>query len=157
MENKLSTIINNLQHIGIPVSNIAVSEAFYTRFGFQNVMQTDFVFEGESGTCIMMKKKDSIIELYQMPEKQLQEIRTRSHGHIDHIAFDVDDIDQAFMVLKKASFIILEDQPVHLPSFWRNGCKYFNILGPDGEKIEFNQILWSAESADSTGHPFSTF
>ncbi len=141
MENELATIINSLQHIGIPVSDIAVSEAFYARFGFQQVMQTTFTFEGETGTCIMMKKKDSIIELYQMPEKQLKEIRMRSHGHIDHIAFDVDDIDHTFMLLKKAAFKILEEQPVHLPSFWRNGCKYFNILGPDGEKLEFNQIL----------------
>lgn len=141
MKNELATIINNLQHIGIPVSNIAVSEAFYARFGFHKVMQTTFTFEGESGTCIMMKNKASLIELYQMPEKQLKEIRTRNHGHVDHIAFDVDDIDHAFMVLKNASFNILEQEPVHLPSFWKNGCKYFNILGPDGEKIEFNQIL----------------
>jgi lactoylglutathione lyase len=141
MENELATIINNLQHIGIPVSSITVSEAFYARFGFQNVMQTTFVFEGETGTCIMMKKKDSILELYQMPEKQLQEIRVRNHGHIDHIAFDVDDIDHTFTVLKKSAFNILEEKPVYLPSFWRNGCKYFNILGPDGEKLEFNQIL----------------
>jgi lactoylglutathione lyase len=25
--------------------------------------------------------------------------------------------------------------------FWKNGCKYFNITGPDGERLEFNQIL----------------
>ena len=24
---------------------------------------------------------------------------------------------------------------------WKNGCKYFNVLGPDGERLEFNQIL----------------
>jgi lactoylglutathione lyase len=26
-------------------------------------------------------------------------------------------------------------------AFWSKGCKYFNILGPDGERLEFNQIL----------------
>lgn len=61
-------------------------------------------------------------------------------GHIDHIAFDVDDIDAAFSELKNHSFKVLEEQPVFLP-YWENGCKYFTILGPDGERLEFNQIL----------------
>jgi lactoylglutathione lyase len=87
-----------------------------------------------------MKLNDMIIELYQLPENELKEIRDRNNGHIDHIAFDVDDIDETFEVLKAASFNIIEEQPVFL-SFWKNGCKYFNITGPDGERLEFNQIL----------------
>lgn len=141
METQLATMIKKLQHVGIPVSNIAVSEAFYSRLGFKNVMQSTFVIEGETGTCVMMKNNDVIIELYQMPDPFLHEITTRNHGHIDHIAFDVEDIDKTFSLLKEASFHVLEDQPVLLSSFWNHGCKYFNILGPDGEKLEFNQIM----------------
>ena len=70
----------------------------------------------------------------------LQEIRERKDGHIDHITFDVDDIEVAYQLLKAASFNICEPVPVSLP-FWKNGCKYFNIIGPDGERLEFNQIL----------------
>jgi len=29
---------------------------------------------------------------------------------------------------------------VYLP-FWEKGCKYFYILGPDGERLEFCEIL----------------
>ncbi len=141
METQLSSITKRLQHVGIPVSNITVSDAFYSRLGFKNVMQSAFVIDGETGTCVMMKNEDVIIELYQMPDQFLHEIKIRNHGHIDHIAFDVEDIDKTFALLKEASFNILEEQPVQLPSFWSNGCKYFNILGPDGEKLEFNQIL----------------
>ena len=75
-----------------------------------------------------------------MPETELAEIRGRSNGHIDHIAFDVDDIDQTYSELKQAGFNILEPEPVFL-AFWYKGCKYFNITGPDGERLEFNQIL----------------
>ncbi|MEJ6979381.1 VOC family protein [Pedobacter sp. P351] len=139
MENKSPVQINHLQHTGIPVTNIATSEAFYNRLGFRNVMQSDFVNNNETGTCIMMQHNSVIIELYQMPDSQLQEIRGRKNGHIDHIAFDVDDIDKAFTDLKAASFQIIEDAPVFLP-FWNKGCKYFNMLGPDGERLEFNQI-----------------
>jgi lactoylglutathione lyase len=88
----------------------------------------------------MMKNGEVIIELYQLPEHKIKEIRDRKDGHIDHITFDVNDIDLAYSTLKKASFHIIEEKPVFLP-FWENGCKYFNILGPNGERLEFNQLL----------------
>lgn len=140
MEKQLQDLINHLQHIGIPVSDIAVSETFYNQLGFSKVMQSTFDEEGESGPCIMLKNKNLILELYQLPDKKLNEIRERKNGHIDHITFDVDDIDMTFNLLKSFSFKVIEEQPVFLP-FWSNGCKYFNILGPDGERLEFNQIL----------------
>ena len=132
--------LNHIQHTGIPVTDIKKSEAFYERLGFKNVMDSTFEYNGGNGTVAMMKLNDMIIELYQMPEKELGEIRSRSNGHIDHIAFDVDDIDAAFSALKAESFNILEEAPVFL-SFWEKGCRYFNITGPDGERLEFNQVL----------------
>jgi catechol 2,3-dioxygenase-like lactoylglutathione lyase family enzyme len=140
MEEQVSIKINSLQHIGIPVTDIIVSEAFYVRLGFNKVMQKPFDMDGKTGTCIMMKQGTILIELYQMPEHRLQEIRKRADGHIDHIAFDVEDIDSTFTALKEAQFHILEEEPVFL-HFWDKGCRYFNILGPDGERLEFNQIL----------------
>ncbi len=129
-----------LQHIGIPVTNISASEAFYKKLGFTNMMQAQFPFKGDRGNVVMMRKEDIIIEIYQMPKGELDSIRNRKDGHIDHIAFDVDDINAAFSELKKEGCKVIEEAPVFLP-FWKNGCKYFNILGPDGERLEFNQIL----------------
>ena len=132
--------INSLQHVGIPVTDIVSSESFYERLGFENVMATGFEFNGGKGRVAMMRLNDMILEIYQMPEAELAEVRSRGNGHIDHIAFDVDDIDQTFIELKQAGFNMLEPEPVFL-AFWTNGCKYFNITGPDGERLEFNQIL----------------
>lgn len=132
--------INHLQHIGIPVTDIEVSEAFYQKLGFAKVTSSAFDHNGNTGKMAMMQLKDIIIELYQLPENDLNEIRSRNDGHIDHVTFDVSDIDQTYSAVKEASFHVLEDKPVFLP-FWKNGCKYFNILGPDGERLEFNQIL----------------
>ncbi len=132
--------INHLQHIGIPVTNISVSQAFYERLGFSNVMSSTFLHEGEQGKVAMMKRDAMIIELYQMPEPELNNVRQRKDGRIDHIAFDVSDIEETFSTLKKEGFTILEDSPVFL-NFWEKGCKYFNISGPDGERLEFCQIL----------------
>ena len=132
--------LNHIQHIGIPVTNIKASEVFYERLGFKNVMDSTFVHNGAKGFVVMMQLNEMIIELYQMPETELSAIKSRKNGHIDHIAFDVDDIDKTFEELKEASFNILEEQPVML-AFWKKGCKYFNITGPDNERLEFNQIL----------------
>jgi lactoylglutathione lyase len=140
MTNQTANLINCIQHIGIPVTDVAASEAFYKRLGFANVMQAPFLEDGQTGTCVMMKNKSVIIELYQLPEHKLQEIRNRKDGHIDHITFDVADIDVAFSALKNDSFQIVADAPVFL-SFWQKGCRYFNVIGPDGERLEFNQIL----------------
>jgi catechol 2,3-dioxygenase-like lactoylglutathione lyase family enzyme len=132
--------LNHIQHTGIPVTDIKISEAFYGRLGFRNVMASTFKSNGGKGTVAMMKLNNMILELYQMPEAELKEIGERKNGHIDHIAFDVDNIDETFRELKAAAFNIIEEQPVFL-AFWKNGCKYFNITGPDGERLEFNQIL----------------
>ena len=136
----MNIAINHLQHIGIPVTDLNRSASFYERLGFKNVMDASFTFEGDQGTVRMMKRDAMIIELYHMPEKELIEIRSRKNGHIDHIAFDVDDIDATFSALQENAFDIIEPQPVFL-AFWEKGCRYFNILGPDGERLEFNQIL----------------
>jgi catechol 2,3-dioxygenase-like lactoylglutathione lyase family enzyme len=89
----------------------------------------------------MMEHENFTIELYEPGLEKRGEIAARPDGHIDHVALNVLDIDQAYADIKAAGFEILEgDAPVYLP-FWKNGVKYFTVRGPDGEKVEFNQIL----------------
>ncbi len=133
-------VLNHIQHVGIPVSNLQKSQAFYQQLGFQNVMEAPFDQDGEKGICVMMQKGLITIELYQLPEKMLNAIRSRKDGHIDHMAFDVPNIETTFTWIKEAGLLPLEPKPVFL-KFWKNGCRYFNIVGPDGERLEFNQIL----------------
>ena len=132
--------IHKVQHIGIPAHDLEISIPFYERLGFENIMESPFEFDGGYGTCVMMKNQEVIVELYQMPEKQLAEIKQRKNGHVDHFAIDVADVDLAFDTLKKAGFEILESTTTFLP-FWKNGTRFFNVKGPSGETIEFNQIL----------------
>jgi catechol 2,3-dioxygenase-like lactoylglutathione lyase family enzyme len=132
--------INQIQHIGIPVTDLTVSELFYEKLGFANVMTTTFDYAGSKGKVAMMQRDSMIMELYEMPESELGEIRSRKNGHIDHVAFDVPDIDETFKQLTNSGFNVIEPAPVFL-AFWQNGCRYFNITGPDGERLEFNQIL----------------
>ena len=136
----MELVINGLQHVGIPVTNISVSVSFYERLGFKNVMTAPFEIDGENGQCVMMRRDNFVLELYQMPPKELEEIKERGNGRIDHFAFDVPDVDLAMTTLRKNGFNVVEPTPVKL-NFWRNGVKFFFITGPDGERLEFNQIL----------------
>jgi lactoylglutathione lyase len=132
--------INGWSHLGIPVTNIDSSEAFYQQFGFEKVMQAVIPVEDQEIKASMMILKGFTLEFYQLLPSDLDEIRTRKDGFIDHVALDVNDINQAFKELKASGLSPLEDEPVELP-FWENGVKYFFVRGPDGEKIEFNQVL----------------
>ena len=137
---KIDLQLANIQHIGIPVTNIETSQKFYANLGFENVMRATFMHNNEEGICIMMKQGNIIIELSQMPQNELDAVAARKDGHVDHVAFDVADLDKTFAIMKDAGYNIIEPAPVFL-QFWKNGCKYFNISGPDGERLEFNQIL----------------
>ncbi len=80
--------INGVQHVGVPVTDLGVSVAFYAELGFEVVMDDPFVHEGGSGRWCMVQRDNIIIELYQMPETELADIRSTKNGHIDHIAFE---------------------------------------------------------------------
>lgn len=136
----LNSNFNDIQHIGIPVTDLARSKSFYERLGFNDVMSRSFPCNGQTGHASMMKRGRAIMELFQLPESELDKVRGLKDGHINHVTFDVSDIDKAFCELKDAGFDVVEEEPVNL-DFWEKGCKYFNILGPDGERLEFNQIL----------------
>lgn len=133
---------NGLQHLGLPVSNLKASMEFYESLGFKRVMSSHVDVPAENDTILvaMMEQKGVIIELYQVTKNEMLELKSRKDGHVDHIAFDVNDIEKAFNELKAAGFTMVEEKPLFL-NFWEKGCKYFAIRGLDGEKLEFNQII----------------
>ena len=133
--------LRGLQHVGIPVTDLDRSKNFYAQLGFVEVMRTDLPGTSEGIRVAMMQHEELTLELYQLGQEERQAIANRNDGHIDHIALDVMDIEQAYVEICGAGLEVLEDAaPVHLP-FWDHGVKYFTIRGPDGEKVEFNQIL----------------
>ncbi|MFM7091311.1 MAG: VOC family protein, partial [Bacteroidota bacterium] len=84
--------INHLQHIGLPIQEINRSRLFYESLGFQCIMKNTFRHEDGEGQVVMMKCKHIILELYQMPFPE----KDRRDGKIDHIAFDVSNIDETY-------------------------------------------------------------
>ncbi len=132
--------VQGFQHLGLPVTDIARSRAFYERLGFRAVFETTLPAEGGAIQVAMLDLSGFVLELYQLVGADLAGIAARGDGHVDHLALNVADIEQAWEAARAAGLTPLEDAPVFLP-FWDKGCKYFTVRGPDGEKVEFNQIL----------------
>lgn len=131
--------VRGFQHLGLPVLDIAASKKWYCEYlGFEVVYETKFN-EGAGDTKVaFLKLNDFVIEMYELPEGERAEIERRGHGHIDHIAFDVDDIEAVSRKLEKAGIEALEGSPKYLP-IWKDGVKFLTVLGPNHEKVEFNQ------------------
>lgn len=127
-------------HLGVPVTDVDRSRAFYERLGFAETMSAEISVGDEAILVSMMERAGFTLELYRLLGDELAEVAQRADGHIDHIAFDVLDAADAYAELKRAGLIPLEEEPVFLP-FWDRGVKYFNVRGPDGEKLEFNQRI----------------
>lgn len=135
-----STNLSGLSHIGIVVSDIETSKKFYNRFGFKEIFKTK-IKECQDEIKVIVLERDGVhIQLIQPTGKKLEEVKLRKDGHIDHIAFDVKDVEKAFKELKDSGLQVVQDKPVFLP-LWEKGIRYFNVLGPDGEKLEFSQKL----------------
>ena len=132
--------INGWAHLGIVVSQIEKSKIFYKRFGFKEVMNA--VIKTKSGLIevSVLEKNGFKIELIQPADNYLDEVKSRKDGHIDHVSLKVADVEKAYKELKAAGLNVVQDSPVFLP-FGKNGVKYFNVLGLDGERLEFIQIL----------------
>jgi lactoylglutathione lyase len=133
--------LQGFQHLGLPVTDLERSKTFYLELGFVETLRKDLPPLEQPIRVAMLEKAGFTIELYQLAAMERDEIASRQDGHIDHIALNVRDIDSAYAELSAAGFEIIEkDAPVLLP-FWSKGVKFFTIRGPDGEKVEFNQIL----------------
>jgi lactoylglutathione lyase len=127
----MDSLASGIQHIGIPTNAIEVTRQFYEGLGFKTVFRT----------CGKTDEKVAFIRLGNLTvEIYENHSAVGKAGAIDHIALDVADIDRAFQAAMASGYKILEDGIQSLP-FWDNGVRYFTILGPNGEKIEFNQIM----------------
>ena len=124
-----SKLATGLQHIGVPTNDIDETIRFYTALGFEVAHRADN--NGEK-VAFMKLGDDLIVETYQNGRA------VGASGAVDHIAINVTDVEEARRIADAMKLEVIEEG--QLP-FWTNGVKYFTILGPNREKLEFNQYL----------------
>lgn len=124
----IRTKITGIQHVGVPTDDIQKSILFYKRLGFGIVCQT--INEQDGTSVVFLQLGNLIMEVYENKQASMKS------GAIDHIALNVTDIGAVFSKIKELGYEMLDDNIRFLP-FWEYGVRFFTIIGPNKEKIEF--------------------
>ena len=127
---EIKRLITGLQHIGLPTNDMAATVTFYRSLGFELVHEAD----NDGETVCFLRLAGLCIEAYENGRA------VGRAGAIDHIALDVEDIEAAWVAVRAAGYRTRETEIQMLP-FWDNGVRFFNIEGPNGETVEFAQVL----------------
>ena len=129
---KLGDFALGLQHVGLPTNDLKATIAFYEGLGFETVYQVRNEATGED--VAFLRLKNLTIEAYENGQAAMQS------GAIDHLAIDVDDVEAAYRLAQEQGYQIVSNGVEFLP-FWQKGVKFFILLGPNQERVEFNQYL----------------
>ena len=128
----LKNYSTGIQHIGIPTNDIEKTIAFYKELGFETALQT--INKEADEKVAFLKLKTLVIETYENKAAKFES------GAIDHVAIDVNDIEEVYQYIRKKKLNTTNDT-IHFLPFWKNGVRFFTIEGPNMEKIEFSQYL----------------
>lgn len=121
--------ITGVQHIGIPTNDIDATISFYKELGFEVALQ--IVNKKANEKVAFLQLGNLVIETYE------NKCATLNTGAVDHIALDVKHIEDIFAEVKAAGCYRMLDDAVQSLPFWEHGVKFFTILGPNEEKLEF--------------------
>ncbi|HLZ31349.1 MAG TPA: VOC family protein [Chloroflexota bacterium] len=119
-----------LHHAGLYVSDLERSIAFYSdAFGLE--LAERFAFGAEE--IAFLKLGAARLELIEASGGQ------RRAGVVDHVAFEVDDLNAALERLREHGVVLLDQAPLDVPELQ---ARIFFCLGPDAERIElFEYVL----------------
>ena len=119
-------------HVGLRVRDIERSRRFYRdMLAFETVWE----YHLESGDLLFMGNHSCIMEFMQAKEPL-------DDGAIDHLSILVDDIETAVANLRGKG-VLFEMEITLDPDLYPYGEKFAIFRGPDGERIQLEQILQS--------------
>lgn len=124
--------ITGIQHIGVPTNDMETTVQFYHQLGFETAFET--INKAADEKVVFLKCRNLVIEAYENHQA------AGINGALDHVALDVLDIEEAFKWVQEMGCQLLDEEIQFLP-FWEHGVRFFTILGPNHEKIEFSQML----------------
>ncbi len=123
--------INNVHHIAIISKDYNKSKQFYTQVLGFTIEKEIYRKERDSYKLDLSLNGKYCIELFSFPHPPPRPSRPESTG-LRHIAFEVDDIDQAVAALFKHNVVA---EPVRIDEFTNK--KFTFIADPDNLPIEF--------------------
>jgi len=124
-----------VDHIGIAVEDVEKDAKWYQdTLGF--TVKGKFFGEGASHPTYFLQNGATVYELYQDDT-----LAPAAKGKIDHISYQSTDIEADYKYCVDQGYQICTKGVEGCPTFWAHGCKYFKILSPAGEQVEFCQVL----------------
>ncbi|MBR7165381.1 MAG: VOC family protein [Clostridia bacterium] len=121
-----------LDHLGMAVDNVEAAKDWYVSVLGGEVIGT-FYCEGDPNAVYFVRVGEVVYEMYQEP------VPADARGKIDHVAYLSEDIEADYAFCVSKGYTITTNGIEALPTFWDNGCRYFKILSPTGEQVEFSQ------------------
>jgi len=121
-----------LDHIGLAVTDTEACKKWYCDvLGFEVIGH----FYTGSTPVYFLKSGDTVYEIYEA------ELSEAVQGKIDHISFVSYDIEADYAYCMEQGYTICTDGIEGISTFWEKGIRYFKLLTPTGEQVEFCQIL----------------
>lgn len=118
-----------MNHVGIIVKDSMISRRFYLEvLG----LELEGIHEDERVILTFLKAGQGTIELIE--KKNVEEVLPR--GVVEHIAFTVENMEEKVNKLKECNVTLISGEPYIVGK-----KKIFFFQGPNGEKLEFVQIL----------------
>ena len=120
-------------HIGLAVNDLESTVQWYQDvLGFQLIG----AFQTPDGVKVrFLQSGDVVYEIYQPLAG------VAAPGKIDHFCFESNDIEADYAYCLAQGYSFEEEGIQYIPTFWEKGIKYFKIMSPTGEPVEFCQIL----------------
>ena len=118
--------VTGIQHLGLPTEDIKKTVDFYHGLGFETIWNSETVYFLQLGTLV--------IETYKV------DAAAKANGAIDHVALNVKDTEAAWRDAQACGYET-EDTEINFLPFFEKGVRFFTIIGPNREKVEFNQFV----------------
>ena len=129
--------ILGLAHVGFTVTDIQVSKQFYCDvLGFDLTYEYALAKESGDVKLAFLSCGDCAIELVEPPNSQ-----PRTAGPVDHLSLRVRDIDTVKAALDARGVQFETETIHHVTDLFPNGSRWIFFRGPDGERLEINEIL----------------
>lgn len=129
----MKEFVKGLHHTGIPVKDMDATIEFYESLG-ASVYSSKKDIEGGAPIRVVIFEFGGIyIETYE------RKVTAGKEGAIDHLAFRVSNIDEMYRLAKEKGYHLMSDcsKEIQSTTYWPGKIRWFIIIGPNGEKIEF--------------------
>ncbi|TPF87087.1 glyoxalase [Bifidobacterium sp. UTCIF-37] len=132
MTKSMTAFTTDFQHSGMIARDLDETIAFYReKLGFELAG----LYLNGGNRCAFLRYGHLTIETWEGEEAPM------AAGAINHWAFDTPDIEAAWENAKELGLRFKETEIQSIPTFWKKGIRYFNVYGPNGETIEFCEIV----------------